>query len=316
MKTTIREERLIVVSDVHLGNRLHHPRRAFMDFVRFALDHRYSVVINGDGIDIAQLSLASLTADLTPSLGLLMRFKEKGQKIYYTVGNHDLALEHFLSDLGGIKVVPFLNVHSGDARIRVEHGHMYDEMFLKFPRFYTAFMVIGHLAISLSPRLYDGLHRLNASIIALVEWVFSGFRKRQGPRDAEATGIAGERECFEEGAEHVGMRGFDAVVFGHTHLPGSTELSGGAAYYNTGAWFSKPHCVAIDGGRIWFGPVAELLEGDPFPLPAHHENGRMPAHTQAWQVDPLPLDEGVFEHRHISFPPAAREAVPERLLHR
>ena len=72
--------------------------------------------------------------------------------------------------------------------------------------------------------------------------------------------IEGERDCFRQGAEEVGARGFDTVIFGHTHLAGTVRLSSGARYYNTGGWFSKPHCVAISNGQEWFGSVEELTQ--------------------------------------------------------
>jgi UDP-2,3-diacylglucosamine pyrophosphatase LpxH len=269
MKTTVRESRLLVVSDVHMGNRLHRTRRAFTDFVQFALDHRYSVCINGDGIDIAQLSLSHLVSDITPSLGLFLKFGDSDLRIYYTVGNHDIALEHFLNDVGRMRVVPFLSVESGDQRIRVEHGHMYDDMFLRFPRLYFAFTMIGRLAIGISPGFYEALHKFNDAFIAFSAWALSGFglfAPKKDPTPDENT-IVGERECFREGAEASGSRGFDAVVFGHTHYEGTATLSDGIKYYNTGAWFGDPWCVAIDEGRIWFGSVASMIKnGDPFPM--------------------------------------------------
>jgi UDP-2,3-diacylglucosamine pyrophosphatase LpxH len=268
MKTTVRENRLLVVSDVHMGNRLHRSGRAFRDFVQFALDHRYSICINGDGIDLAQLSLSHLVADLMPSLGLFLRFGESDLRIYYTVGNHDIALEHFLSDIGRMKVVPFITVRSGDQSIRVEHGHMYDNMFLRYPRIYFAFTWIGGLAILIGPRAYHAMHRFNHGFVAFSEWVLSGFGLVKSRKPAKRIGgIEGERECFTAGAEATGLRGFDAVVFGHTHFPGTYMLTDGPRYYNTGAWFTNPHCVAIDEGRVWFGPVADLTtKGDPFPM--------------------------------------------------
>lgn len=265
MRTTAHEDRLLVISDIHMGNPLHRPGRLFHDFIRFALEHKYSICINGDGIDIAQLSLARLHADITPSLSLFMRFGETRRRVYHTVGNHDIALEHFLSEVGRIMVVPFLNVYSGDQRIRVEHGHMYDGMFIKFPRLYFLFTMVGRMAIGVSPGFYDGLHRFNHAFIGFAEWVLSGFKSAEQRRGSIKNAIHGERECFRFGAEDVGVRGFDAVVFGHTHFPGSAELPGGVRYFNTGGWFSKPWCVAIDRGQIWFGKVEDLLqEGDPF----------------------------------------------------
>lgn len=267
MRTTVSEDRLLVVSDVHMGNRLHRPRRPFMDFLHFAVDNDYSICINGDGIDIQQMSLSQLTGDLSACMSLFLKFGETDRQIYYTVGNHDIALEHFLTDMGRMAVVPFLNVHSGDKRFRVEHGHMYDSMFLKFPRMYSLFTFIGRLAIGVSPGFYDGLHKFNLAFIGFTEYVLGGFKRGGDAAEVDPNVIEGERDCFREGAEAVGVRGFDAVVFGHTHLFGSVELSSGIRYYNTGAWFSRPHCVAIDRGRLWFGPVSDLVEhGDPFPL--------------------------------------------------
>ena len=268
MKTAVRENRLLVVSDIHMGNRLHRTRRAFTELVQFALDHRYSICINGDGIDIAQLSLSLLVSDLTPSLGLFLKFWENDLRIYYTVGNHDIALEHFLTDVGRMKVVPFLSVSSGDQRIRVEHGHMYDNMFLRFPRMYYAFTLIGRLSIGISPRFYLALHAVNDAIVGFLEWGLSGFGLLE-KKDAPPTEnwITGERACFREGAEASGSRGFDAVIFGHTHFEGTATLSNGIKYYNTGGWFGDPYCVAIDEGRMWYGSVANLIKnGDPFPM--------------------------------------------------
>jgi UDP-2,3-diacylglucosamine pyrophosphatase LpxH len=251
-----------------MGNRLHRTRREFTAFVQFALDHRYSVCINGDGIDIAQLSLSLLVSDLTPSLGLFLKFWENDLRIYYTVGNHDIALEHFLTDVGRMKVVPFLSVSSGDKRIRVEHGHMYDDMFLRFPRIYYTFTLIGRYAIGISPKFYQALHAGNDAFVHFSEWALSGFglfKKPAPPPDENF--IKGERPCFREGAEASGSRGFDAVIFGHTHYEGTATLSDGIKYYNTGGWFGDPYCVAIDNGRLWYGSVKDLIkQGDPFPM--------------------------------------------------
>jgi hypothetical protein len=106
------------------------------------------------------------------------------------------------------------------------------------------------------------------AFVAFSEWALSGFglfkNKDEMPDENK---IVGERDCFREGAEASGSRGFDAVVFGHTHYAGKATLSDGIKYYNTGAWFGDPYVVAIDDGRIWFGSVAEMIKnGDPFPM--------------------------------------------------
>lgn len=267
MRTTAREDRLLVVSDVHMGNRLHSTRRAFAEFVQFALDSHYSICINGDGIDIAHMSLSHLVSELTPSLRLFGKLFENDLRIYYTVGNHDIALEHFLNDIGQIRVVPFLSVASGDQRIRIEHGHMYDDMFLRFPRLYYIFTLVGRYALMIGPKVYLAMHKFNDWFVDFSEWGLSGFGLFGKKKTRFDSDIPGEREVFRLGAEASGIRGFDAVVFGHTHAEGQRVLLDGIQYYNTGSWFANPHAVAIDQGRLWFGSVADLVQhGDPFPI--------------------------------------------------
>src|SRR5262249_52185449 len=141
--TAIREERLLVVSDIHLGNPLYRRRHRFVDFLRFACQNDYPVCINGDGVDIVQNSSARLTHDLRGCNREFAQFAARGLPIYYTVGNHDIVLEQFLDDWGVVRVAPFLNVDSGDRRIRIEHGHVYDEMFVKYPRTYDVITMLG-----------------------------------------------------------------------------------------------------------------------------------------------------------------------------
>jgi len=268
VRTSVSEERLLVISDLHMGNRLHRPKRALLDFLRFAIEHDYSICVNGDGVDLVHLSFSQLTDSLSASIGLFRKLGQRGRRIYYTVGNHDIALEHFLPDLGVMAVVPFLNVHSGDKRFRIEHGHTYDTMFLRFPRLYAAFTYIGRLSLAIGPGFYRWIENVNHRVIDFGEFLLSGFRTRAARlRGKKEERIEGERECFALGAEEVGVRGFDAVIFGHTHIPGAIRLPSGIRYFNTGGWFTTAACVAIDRGRVWYGLVSDLVANpDPFPL--------------------------------------------------
>jgi UDP-2,3-diacylglucosamine pyrophosphatase LpxH len=94
----------------------------------------FSLCINGDGLDIVQMSPGTADTRAAVATAQLRRSPKPGLKVYYVVGNHDILIEHFLADWGGIVTVPFLNVRSGDLRIRIDHGHLHDEMFLRFPR--------------------------------------------------------------------------------------------------------------------------------------------------------------------------------------
>src|SRR3954471_7222980 len=99
MRTVATEERLLVVSDMHLGNPSSTARSRLVTFLEYALAEGASVCINGDGFDLAQTSFPRLAGDTIPVMSALRRILDTGQRVYYVVGNHDLVLEHFLSDL-------------------------------------------------------------------------------------------------------------------------------------------------------------------------------------------------------------------------
>ena len=138
MITSIKSERLLVISDLHLGNPFSNAKRRVLPFLRWAAQNNYDVCINGDGLEIAQASFNKVAFDVPEFFRMLGEVRKRGRDIYYVIGNHDIALEHFLEDWGVMIVTPFLNVQSGQTRIRIEHGHVYDPFFVKHPVLYEA----------------------------------------------------------------------------------------------------------------------------------------------------------------------------------
>lgn len=248
---------MLVVSDIHLGNPLYRPARPFVDFMRFALEREFPVCINGDGVDMAQSSLPRLARDLSGCNREFARFASRGLPIYYTVGNHDIALEQFLDDWGVVRVAPFLNLLSGDQRIRLEHGHIYDEMYVKYPKTYAVMTKLGAMVLRASPTVFRSTVGVGAMLVSLGEWRHASTK---GTDEASrlASVIPGERAAFLRAAMEIAERGFDAVIFGHTHRPGQLELPNGAWYYNTGLWDSDPYFAEIDNGRVTLHPVSTI----------------------------------------------------------
>ena len=64
------------------------------------------------------------------------------------------------------------------------------------------------------------------------------------------SGIIGEPPQFREAAYELSRRGFDVVVFGHTHHPGEVELENGKRYLNPGSWLLSCHYVEIQNGEV------------------------------------------------------------------
>jgi UDP-2,3-diacylglucosamine pyrophosphatase LpxH len=233
--TATKSEKLVVISDLHLGNPFSQAKKHVIPFLRWAAKEGYDICINGDGLEIAQASFNRIAFDVPEFFKVLGEVRKRGREIYYVTGNHDIALEHFLEDWGMMKVSPFLNVDSGQARIRIEHGHIYDPFFVKHPVLYEALTHLGGIFLKIHPSLY----RL---------WI--SFEKMRSRLRARKTKIVGEHPSFREAALELNRRGFDAVIFGHTHHYGSASLEHGGEYFNPGSWMLTSHYVLIESGRV------------------------------------------------------------------
>ena len=249
MITDVRESRLLVTSDTHVGNLFCNARAGLIRLLDHARSTGYNVCINGDGIDVLQTSVTKMATE-TPAL--LREFRRIASEItiYYTVGNHDIIVEHCFGDWGGLRFVPFLNVTSGDRRIRIEHGHLYDEFLMKHPEWGPRWTRFLGFCCRMHPRLY-GLDEFFKTVrhryIARWRGEHEGAR-RPGGRDDESP-------AFLEAAEELSQRGFDYVIFGHTHHPGIVPLNNNrAAYLNPGGWFRQPHYIVITDGEVALKP--------------------------------------------------------------
>ncbi|HEX2731881.1 MAG TPA: UDP-2,3-diacylglucosamine diphosphatase [Polyangiaceae bacterium] len=230
-----RDERLLVVSDMHVGNPFSEARRKLGRFFDFARRERFNVCINGDGFEILQASFSTLAHDSAEVLSRIRAHIDAGLKVYYVVGNHDIALEQFLHRWSGIEITPFLNISSGSLRIRIEHGHLYDPSFVRSPGFYE---FITRLAGPFL-RIYPDVYRL---------WtVWENFWQRLRALGSKKLT---ERSVYYKAADMLLSRGFDIVIFGHTHKPEDVTFGVDRRYINSGNWVKGGSYVKIAEGEV------------------------------------------------------------------
>ena len=235
MITDIRSDKMVVISDLHLGNPFSKAKLNTVAFLNWARVNGYDVCINGDGFEIAQVSFAKLARDVPDVLHALKAHTKSGRNIYYVVGNHDIVFENFLNDWGGFKVAPFLNLTNDSLRIRIEHGHLYDPLFVKNPELYEFLTWAAGFALKVHPSFYK--------LWIALEKLQSRLRK------SSKKGIEGEHENFINAAEELLARGFDHIVFGHTHHIGQVDMGEGKFYFNPGSWLMDTTYVHIEKGQ-------------------------------------------------------------------
>ena len=244
MITNASGEKLIIISDVHLGNPFSRGRHDLIRFLKWASEEGFDICINGDGLEIAQVSFTKLAVEMPEIVRALKEINKIGRSVYYIVGNHDIALEYFLEDWGSLKVCPFLNFTSHHTRVRIEHGHLYDTFFINFPDLYEALTRFAGFLLAIHPHFYK--------LWIKFEKLKTKFRKKQN-------GILGEGEEFSKAAQEITRRGFDAVIFGHTHHLGELRLPEDKKYFNSGSWLISCDYIEINNGFIgiknWSRPM-------------------------------------------------------------
>lgn len=232
--------KMVVISDLHLGNPFSNTKKRLIEFLYWAAENKYDVCINGDGLEIAQVSFRKMAEDVPEVFRAVKAISRAGNRVFYIVGNHDIVLEHFLEDWGPLILAPFLNVRCGEQRVRIEHGHLYDPFFVKHPDLYEFLTWLGGFFLMLSP----GVYRLWIKF----EELQSRWRKVFAER-GDVQSLPGEHPDFVIAAEEISARGFDSVIFGHTHHSGKVDLPK-ASYFNSGSWLIKPHFVEIKPSQV------------------------------------------------------------------
>jgi UDP-2,3-diacylglucosamine pyrophosphatase LpxH len=237
MITELKSHRFVVISDLHLGNPFSKAKSNTVEFLSWASRQGFDIIINGDGFEIAQVSFSKIARDVPQVFHALKSATAGGRDVYYVIGNHDIVLENFLNDWGGLKMAPFLNVWSGERRIRIEHGHLYDKFFIGHPELYETMTSVAGIFLHLHPGLYRA-------------WI--GFEKLKSKYLWEKVegGIAGEHANFMRAAHELARRGFDDVIFGHTHHAGQVDLGGGKTYTNSGSWLIGTPYVEVTRGIV------------------------------------------------------------------
>jgi UDP-2,3-diacylglucosamine pyrophosphatase LpxH len=160
-----------------------------------------------------------------------------------------------------------LNVLSGDQRIRVEHGHIYDDMFVKYPRTYNMATLLGTMTlryvVERLPRFADRLPRVRGCATTCSPRWANGIRRARNATTTLRVSRArfpAERATFLRAALEIADRGFDAVIFRHTHRAGRSRLPNGSTYYNTGLWHTDPYFAEVDHGRVTLQPVSAISD--------------------------------------------------------
>ncbi len=237
------------VSDVHLGSRAGGAtelERRFLHFLDHLPEHTRALYLLGDIFDFWYEYKYVIPAGYTRVLGRLAALVDRGVKVYFMAGNHDVwAYRYFEQELGLIPLTQPAQVEIDGKRFCLGHGDglgpvPMDYRFLRGV-FHCRFLQV--LFSALHPRWAFGLG-----------YAWSRHSRLSKAEAAEKYVFQGEQEPLWKYAQAYSQeQRVDYFVFGHYHTPYQATLPGGAQFFILGDWIHGADYLCFDGERLTWG---------------------------------------------------------------
>ena len=172
-------------------------------------------------------------------LGKLATLKDKGLKIHFFVGNHDLWVKDYFQKELGFEVYHRPKLFSlGDQKFFIGHGDGLGPSDKGYKRMKKVFT--NPLAMWCYRWLHPDLGIALARYLSLKNKLISG---KENP-----VFLGKEKEwLYQYAVKKQQENGADYFIFGHRHLPLEIPLEKGSVYINTGDWIQYFSYGVFDG---------------------------------------------------------------------
>lgn len=242
------------LSDIHLHSMEERNGQTLLRFLTFVADEATSdtaIFLLGDIFDAWVSDHAVFMRRYDPLLRQLERVREKGGRIVYFEGNHDMHLVPYWKNALGAEVYTGPAYFTADGKtLLCEHG---DEINLedKSYRRLRAFLRSKPLEV-----LAHGLPG------AFWDWLTSKW-SRTSRKHSAADRAAHEPLLRQQMRDHVprafATKPFDVFVTGHMHIFFDEKIRCGdseARAINLGTWMDKPRILHWNRGELsWIEPA-------------------------------------------------------------
>lgn len=222
----------LFIADLHLSPE--HPRlvRGFLDLLTYYQTKNTQLYILGDWFN-AWIGDDYSAPWLDEIIQQLKQFTDKGNRVYFQVGNRDFALgQKFLNRFGGQYLPDIHTLQIGAQKFRLEHGDALCTDDVSYQRFRK---------IIRNPIL---LGFLKSTPLSFRQKLANGFRKKS--RESQQHKSYEIMDVNAQAVQHA-LENVDVLIHGHTHRPAIHDVNG------------KPRIVLGD----WRENESKILEIDP-----------------------------------------------------
>ncbi len=214
----------IILSDLHLGSS-NCQAKSLAKFLEGLAEQKITtatLILNGDVFD--SFDFRRLKKNHWRVLSLLRKLSDQIE-IIWICGNHDGSAE-IVSHLLGVAVKDEYELRSGNRKILILHGHIFDDFIDAHPV----------------------LTWLGDMVYFFLQWIDRTHYFAKLAKKGSKTFLRCAQKIKEGSIQYAHKKSCQAVCCGHTHQA-TCDLSQQAHYYNSGCWTETPcsYLTVIDG---------------------------------------------------------------------
>ena len=230
------------VSDVHLGLQVADPEdreRRFAGFLRSLPENTEAVYLLGDIWDFWYEYKDVVPKGYVRVLSALQELMDRGVKVYFFQGNHDVWTYSYFEELGMVKLVQPCVVQIAGKRFCLGHGVGLGPVPFGY-RFRR-----GRFHNRLAQRLFSALHPWLAFRLG------NGWSRNNRLAHDVQYEFGGENEpLYKFAKDFASENEVDFFIFGHYHVEVDTVLPSGARLMILKDWIHSSPYLCFDGVSI------------------------------------------------------------------
>lgn len=242
--------RIYFVSDVHLGLQVMDPagrERRFAGFLNSIADDAEAVYLLGDIWDFWYEYRDVVPKGYVRVFAALQNLMDKGVKVYFFQGNHDVWTYSYFEELGMIRLEQPYVVDIEGKTFCIGHGDGLGPV----PFGYRFLRSLFHNRLAQS--LFSMLH----------PWIAFRFgngwsRHNRLAHDSEYSFKGSEEPLYKFAEEFSLSKKIDYFIFGHYHDSVDTRLSSGARLLVMKDWMKVSPYIVFDGEKVLSALYEEL----------------------------------------------------------
>ena len=242
------------IADTHLGLDYKDPRsreRAFASFLKNLPEDTARVFLLGDIFDFWYEYKNVIPRGFTRTLGALAELVDRGVKVSFMNGNHDIWTYSYLQNEIGVEILkqPFV-VEIEGQRFCLGHG---DALWDNTPSYSFLQSIFKCRFIQI---LFSAIHPRWAFLLGHSWSKHNRLTRYKGEND-ESQKVYRDKIMKESvewaaryQAENASEGRIDHFIFGHFHMPFTKEVEGGGDLSILGDWIHNPDYLVFDGKTL------------------------------------------------------------------